>query len=162
MLSRLPVLQPLGTDSLQRTTVAEEVEKHLNKRRAAAATASNETSLYRKARSACRPARSSQHILTDISCTADRDDPRRIKSGEVEVEVELWMRNECRLLCEYWGRVARRAPKKFAYDGFSEDAVKKKLMALRKILPDELYNMPLHVLPEELEDTWTRWRTISS
>ena len=86
MLSaRLPVLQPIGTDPLPRTTVAGEVEKHLGRtgvlQRRLPATRRAYIGRSLGGQSTCT---SFQHILTDISCTADRDDPldgSRTKSG---------------------------------------------------------------------------------
>ena len=68
---------------------------------------------------------------------------------------------ERQLLCEYWGRVARKAPRNFAFEGFSEEQVKEKLRSLRKILPDELLNLPQHIPAEELGETLASFKLLA-
>ena len=65
------------------------------------------------------------------------------------------------LLCEYWGRMARKAPRSFAFDGFSERQVKDKLKVLHKILPDDVVNLPQHIPAEELGETLASFKLLA-
>ena len=65
------------------------------------------------------------------------------------------------LLCEYWGRMARKAPRSFSFEGFSEAQVKEKLRSLRRILPEELVNLPAHVPADELGATLASFKLMA-
>ena len=59
---------------------------------------------------------------------------------------------ELNLLCQYWARLARREKRKFALDGFSEKATRRKLQELKLALKPEYFELPLHTPYEELPD----------
>ena len=65
-------------------------------------------------------------------------------------------------MCEFWARLARRDTKGFAFDGFTDKATERKLQELEKILPSEIYKLPLHAPPEKLGDVLARCRALAT
>ena len=47
-------------------------------------------------------------------------------------------------------QLATRCPRPFAFQGFSEKAVERKLQSMEKVLPESLFKLPLHIPEAEL------------
>jgi len=69
---------------------------------------------------------------------------------------------EARLLCEYWAQLATRCPRPFAFQGFSEKAVERKLQSMEKVLPESLFKLPLHIPEAELGEVLADCRLLAN
>ena len=149
-------MQPVGDAQLPVTTVSDMVHQHLQKRRYLASLETDEMDLFRKVR--CLRTHPCDRNISTVSISPQVSsvlDGARTKKSKWTTESERL------LLCEYWGRMARKAPRSFSFDGFSEKQVKRKLESLRKILPDDLINLSQHIPSEELGETLASFKLLA-
>ena len=108
-------MQPVGESQPPVSSVSEIVRTHLQKRRYLASLETDATERFQQV--SCR--RMHPCDINDLTVSISMQVSSLLENARSR-KSKWTLPAERALLCEYWGRMARKAPRSFAFDGFSE------------------------------------------